>query len=136
MRYTDMESQARYTFGLVFVLLGLVSSAFGQFRMDWYTIEGGGGTSTGGGYTLVGTIGQPDSAYSSGGNHELLGGFWPGGPMCVVEFDDFARFADSWLQTGPDLAGDIDQDSDVDVDDLSWLADFWLGYCPTPWPLK
>jgi len=112
------------------------TSAIGQYRMDWYTIDGGGGTSTGGGYTLVGTIGQPDSAYSSSGDYELLGGFWPGGPMCVVEFEDFARFAESWLQTGAGLAGDIDMDTDVDVDDLSWFADFWLGYCPTPWPLK
>ena len=110
--------------------------AFGQYAIDWYTIDGGGGTSTGGPYTLTGTIGQPDAAPSIGGNYELLGGFLAGGPLCVVGFDDFARFAEGWLQTGSDLAGDLDADNDVDVDDLRWFVDAWLYYCPAGWRLK
>lgn len=94
------------------------------------------GLDIGGAYTLTGTIGQPDTEYSSGGDFEVLAGFWPGGPLCVVGFDDFARLADQWLQTGSGLAGDIDQDNNVDFDDLSWLADSWLCNCPAPWPLK
>ena len=62
-----------------------------QYEISWYTIDGGGGTSTGGQYVLTGTIGQPDADWSKGGKYELLGGFWPGGPLCVVEFDDYAR---------------------------------------------
>ena len=114
----------------------MAALSYGQYKIDWYTIDGGGGTSTGGQYELVGTIGQPDAAWSIGGEYELLGGFWPGGPLCVVGFDDFARFAEGWLETGSGLAGDLDGDNDVDLDDLSRLADNWLGYCPAGWLLK
>ena len=115
--------------------LGLAQTG-GGYDLSWSTIDGGGGQSAGGQYKLTGTMGQPDADYLAGGNYELLGGFWPGGSVCMVEFEDFARFAESWLQTGMGLAGDIDQDNDVDMVDLSWLADFWLCTCPTIWPLK
>jgi hypothetical protein len=107
-----------------------------QYEVVWHTIDGGGGQSTGGQYVLTGTIGQPDATYSSGGNYELLGGFWPGGPLCIVEFADFARFADVWLESGTGLAGDIDKDGDVDMEDLRRFADYWLGCCPYNWPLR
>ncbi|MHC4621384.1 MAG: hypothetical protein ACYTEQ_26885, partial [Planctomycetota bacterium] len=48
----------------------------GPYELSWSTIDGGGGRSSGGRYVLVGTIGQPDAAYSAGGPYELLGGFW------------------------------------------------------------
>ena len=47
---------------LLIVLAG--PSANGQYELSWYTIDGGGGRSIGGPYTLTGTIGQPDAAYS------------------------------------------------------------------------
>jgi len=112
------------------------SQGAGPYTISRYTIDGGGGTSSGGTYKLFGTIGQPDADWSSGGEYELLGGFQPGGPLCIVGFDDFARFAEGWLETGSGLAGDLDGDNDVDVDDLGRLADYWLGYCPYDWPLK
>ena len=59
----------------------------GDYEIIWSTIDGGGGQSSGGPYTLTGTIGQPDAAWSSGGQYELLGGFWPGGPLCFVDFE-------------------------------------------------
>jgi hypothetical protein len=68
----------------------------GSYEIVWSTIDGGGGQSSGGSYILTGTIGQSDAAYSAGGDYELLGGFWPGGPLCIVEFADFARFAEHW----------------------------------------
>jgi hypothetical protein len=60
--------------------------------MDWFTIDGGGGTSTGGVYSVSGTIGQPDAGPMSGGNFTLEGGFWamiaavqtPGAPLLRV----------------------------------------------------
>ncbi|MHC4750093.1 MAG: hypothetical protein ACYTFW_09490 [Planctomycetota bacterium] len=55
--------------------------SLGEDAIDWYTIDGGGGTSTGGPYTLTGTIGQPDAGWSIGGIYELLGGFCLGGPL-------------------------------------------------------
>jgi hypothetical protein len=54
-----------------------------QFAIDWFTIDGGGGTSTGGVYTVSGTIGQPDAGTMSGGNYSLMGGFW--GIVAVVQ---------------------------------------------------
>ena len=49
-----------------------------SFSIDWFTIAGGGGTSSGGDFTLNGTIGQPEAGTMSGGNYSLAGGFWGG----------------------------------------------------------
>ena len=46
------------------------------YSIDWFTIDGGGGTSTGGVYSVSGTIGQPDAGSASGGSYSLIGGFW------------------------------------------------------------
>jgi len=65
------------TFILCFSLL-IPSLGFAQqYSIDWYKIAGGGGTSTGGVYSVSGTIGQPDaSGAMSGGSYSLTGGFW------------------------------------------------------------
>jgi hypothetical protein len=55
-------------------LAGWCASA--QYAIDWYTIDGGGGASTGGVYSVSGTIGQPDAGQMSGGNYTIEGGFW------------------------------------------------------------
>ncbi len=47
-----------------------------NFALDWWTIDGGGGTLTNTQFTLSGTIGQPDASAMSGGNFTLQGGFW------------------------------------------------------------
>ena len=61
------------------------------FSIDWFSIDGGSGTSTGGVYSVSGTIGQTDAGRMSGGNFTLDGGFWaivavqtPGGPALRV----------------------------------------------------
>jgi hypothetical protein len=72
----------------------LAASASGQnYSIDWFTIDGGGGTSTGGVFSVSGTIGQPDAGVMSGGSYSLVGGFWgivaavqtPGAPLLSVE---------------------------------------------------
>ncbi|HOX26147.1 MAG TPA: FlgD immunoglobulin-like domain containing protein [Candidatus Krumholzibacteria bacterium] len=61
----------------------------GPYDLSWSTIDGGGGTpSTGGAYSLGGTIGQPDAGATSGGSYELQGGFWPGGGIVVGVEDE------------------------------------------------
>lgn len=48
-----------------------------SYSIDWSTIDGGGGTSTGGVYSVSGTIGQPDAgAVMTGGSFSVNGGFW------------------------------------------------------------
>jgi hypothetical protein len=121
---------------LILAALVFVSVASGDYQIVWSTIDGGGGRSAGGQYELVGTIGQPDAGYSEGGNYELLGGFWPGGPLCIVDFEDFARFAELWLYTGTGLAADLYEDNIVDLLDLKLFVDEWLCYCPYDWPLR
>jgi len=85
-------------------------------------------------YALIGAIGQSDSGWSRAGDYEVLGGYLPGAPPCIVGFADFARFAEYWLIN--DSAGDLDNDKDIDLVDLSWLADHWLLHCPYKWSLK
>jgi hypothetical protein len=47
------------------------------FALDWFTIDGGGGTLATGQYTLSGTIGQPDAGDPMTiGQFSLTGGFW------------------------------------------------------------
>jgi hypothetical protein len=61
---------------IVLLLSVAVLNIAAQYAIDWYTLDGGGGQSSGGAYTLQGTIGQPDAGISSGGNYTLHGGFW------------------------------------------------------------
>jgi hypothetical protein len=70
-------------------LLWLASAASGQLQLDWYTIDGGGGTCSGGTISITGTIGQPDATAATGGTIECAGGFWSafGAPVCYANCD-------------------------------------------------
>ena len=49
----------------------------GGYDLTWSTIDSGGGETSGGGFTLNGTVGQPDAAgLLEGGSYSLNGGFW------------------------------------------------------------
>ena len=67
---------------VVFLMIGglavSAASAVGRadYSVSWYTFDGGGGSSTGGGYIVMGTIGQPDAGSHSGTGYNLTGGFW------------------------------------------------------------
>jgi hypothetical protein len=51
----------------------------GGYELTWTTIDAGGGTVTGGAYSLVSTIGQAEAgATASGGAYSLAGGVWGG----------------------------------------------------------
>jgi len=59
----------------------------GGYDLTWNSIDGGGATfSTGGGYSLGGTIGQADAGAASGGSYSLSGGFWAGVPATYNAF--------------------------------------------------
>jgi len=56
----------------------------GQTGRDCRPAIGGGHTfSTGGAYSLGGTIGQPDAGLLAGPGYRLSGGFWTGGPYRI-----------------------------------------------------
>jgi len=63
-----------------------------SYSIDWYSMDGGSGTSTGGVFSVTGTIGQPDAGHMAGGNFSIDGGFWaiigavqvPGAPLLRV----------------------------------------------------
>ena len=60
-----------------FLLPGIALACSGaDYTIDWWSTDGGGGTSAGGNYSVSGTIGQPDAGTLSGGNFTLQGGFW------------------------------------------------------------
>jgi len=61
---------------LALLLVSGVVLAAGSYDLSWHTVDGGGGESSGGTYTLHGTAGQPDAGTLSGGTYSLSGGFW------------------------------------------------------------
>ena len=63
-------------FAVVSLLVPFISPAQ-SYSIDWHKVSGGGGTSTGGVYSVSGTVGQHDAAGPmSGGIYSLTGGFW------------------------------------------------------------
>lgn len=111
------------------------------YDLTWHTIDGGGGTSTGGSYELAGTIGQPDAGTMTGGDYELAGGFWTGGadvePECpivgdlncdqTVDSQDLFILLAAWgeCQACRDCPADLTGDCSVDAEDLFILLANW-----------
>ena len=123
--------------------VSVLAMSGGDYEISWSTIDGGGRQSSGGPYTLAGTIGQPDAGEMSGGDYKLSGGFWPAAPtlaLCFVNFEHFARFAMYWLDSSCDpdndwcQGADLDWSTDVGLSDVDELAYWWLADCPTDWP--
>ncbi len=56
----------------------------GGYDLTWNTIDGGGGTSVGSGYSLDMTLGQADAGVQSGGDYTLIGGFWSGATISIA----------------------------------------------------
>lgn len=54
-------------------------SSGGPYQVDRYTVDAGGGESSGDSFTVTGTIAQHDAGeLLTGGPYDLQGGFWPG----------------------------------------------------------
>ncbi len=53
-----------------------IVAAPAALSISWWTVDAGGGTSTGGAFALSGTAGQADAGLLSGGAYTLRGGFW------------------------------------------------------------
>ena len=111
----------------------------GDFDLSWHTIDGGGGTSTNGGFELSGTIGQHDAgATMTGGTFALTGGFWAGvstamGNPCPWDLDMSGSVGTGDLlalfaQWGTDGSADFDESGAVGTGDLLILFANW-GPC-------
>jgi hypothetical protein len=86
-----------FSMALIVAALSLAAAprhASGPFGLKWSTIDGGGGTSTGGVFRVRATIGQPDAGpVASGGPFTVTGGFWsfvsvvqtPGAPILKIQ---------------------------------------------------
>ncbi len=73
----------KFWLALVMVLILVVtgSSVYankGDYSLDWWTVDGGGGTSGNAQYTLSGVAGQPDAGIMTSPGYTLAGGFWVG----------------------------------------------------------
>jgi hypothetical protein len=112
----------------------------GAFELNWWTIDGGGAMHTvGGSFELSGTIGQPEAGRMTGGNFQLVGGFWPAAtslpcPEDVdedgdIDIQDLAYLLGNFGMSGGGLTGDIDADQDVDLQDLAFLLAVFGGSC-------
>jgi hypothetical protein len=92
-----------------------------NFSIDWFTIDGGGGTSTGGVYSVSGTIGQPDAGTMSGGSYSLAGGFWgivsavqtPGAPLLTICLTQTNTVLVSW--PSPSSGFSLQQNSNLNT---------------------
>jgi len=115
------------TFLTLSMLLAAVSVQAQSYSIDWYKIAGGGGTSTGGVYSVSGTIGQADaSAPLTGGNFSVTGGFWslvnvvqtPGAPTLNI-----TRSGNTVTVYWQDVSGwSLVQSSSVATPIASWSA--------------
>ena len=108
------------------VLIGLsVSSALAQYSIDWHTIDGGGGTSTGGVYSVSGTIGQTDSGKMTGGSYTIDAGFrgiiaamqTPGAPLLSIAPTTTNTVAVFWPS---DSSGFVLQQNTNSVASVNW----------------
>ena len=92
------------------ILFTLILTGFALgLSIEWTSIDGGGGTSSGGNYSVRGTIGQPDAGAMSGGTYTLEGGFWsppepfqtPGGPPLTIDLVSPDSSLISWPAASP-----------------------------------
>ncbi len=115
---------------LMIPALALATAALAQdFDLSWRTTDGGGGTSAGGGFELEGTIGQHDAGAMTGGDFELLGGFWPVANVCACLGDmngdgvkdglDVQKFADCLIAGGSCSCADVDAINGVTLADVT-----------------
>ncbi len=118
------------------------------YDLSWWTVDGGGSTSTtGGGYNLAGSIGQPDVGMSSADSYSLIGGFWPGvvergeAPPCAIydlnhdgfiDLDDINLVLYNSIFTGTlyDPIYDLIPDGVVDIADVFEVAVHFGESCP------
>ncbi|MCC7387881.1 MAG: hypothetical protein IT431_03845 [Phycisphaerales bacterium] len=119
--------------------LALAAAAQAQsFSIPWHTTDGGGGTASGGSFSLTGAIGQHDAGgRMTGGAFSLTGGFWAAevGEPCIGDFNndgsantlDVIAFLNAWAAGDP--AADINGDGAVNTLDVLAFLNAWADGC-------
>jgi hypothetical protein len=115
------------------VICGATIAAAQTYSIPWSKIAGGGGSSTGGVYSVSGTIGQHDAGTTmTNGPYALTGGFWslvqvvqtPGAPVLRITLTTTNTTLILWPSPSTDFV--LQQTSDLGSPD-------W-GAIPTPTP--
>lgn len=122
----------------IMILLFWSGASWGaNYSIDWFTMDNGGGKSTGGAFSLHGTTGQPDTSVLTGGDYVLAGGVWSDWIPCYLDLPDLERFLIDWLlnesQVGYKLNADLNNDGAVNLKDFGVFTAAWLHYCPDTW---
>lgn len=102
-----MKKSLQFVWLIIFLAL---PAAAQTYSINWSTIDGGGGTSTGGVYSVSGTIGQPDAGGPmTNGQYSVTGGFWAlptavqvvGGPTLTIVAGAPGQAIISWAPATP-----------------------------------
>ena len=103
----DRNEALMKTIILLLNLLVPISVVAQNYSINWYTVSGGGGTSTGGPHSLSGSVGQSAAGGPlTGGSYSTYGGFWaidavqtPGLPLLTITHAGNSIIV-SWPNTG------------------------------------
>jgi hypothetical protein len=63
---------------LALMTTAVLAQGTATYTHTWWTVDAGGGSTSAGAYSLVGTTGQPDAGTLRSGTYTLKGGFWGG----------------------------------------------------------
>ena len=119
-----MKPGHRFAFVLLW-LTALAAQAQTNYTIDWSTVDGGAGMSTGGVYSVSGTIGQPDVGKMNGGSYSIESGYWgllaavqiPGAPSLSI----FRTITNTVVVAWPSSSSDwILQQNTNSVSSLNW----------------
>jgi len=123
-------------------VLPVIAAGAQALEIPWFTVDGGGGTSSGGAFVLRGTVGQYDAGVATltGGAYEVVGGFWAGDagggcnaadlapPFGLLDLADVSAFVAAF--TAQDLLADLDGSGTLDLADISIFVAAFLAGCP------
>lgn len=135
-KYMNPSLSRRLAVATVTLALLLFATTFARaqsYTLDAFTVDGGGGTSSGGDYEVSGTIGETDaSASMSGGEYAVDGGFLtmfaavqtPGAPVLTMSLTTTNTVVLSWPTASTSFA--LEQTSDLGTP--TWAS---VGITPT-----
>ncbi len=124
----NLSLQVRWAAARLALVVLLTAAAGAQaqsFTIDRSVIAGGGGTSTNGGFSLTGTLGQPAVGRLSGGQYALDGGFQsiaiaiqtPGAPLLKI-----TRVGNTFLLAWPAVSAGFVLEQTPSLTSRNWQA--------------